>query len=273
MTMRRGQVYLIVLLALSLWVFDGGALPPRFMLGALLMGFVALPVWIILWLSHGKSQSRPRYLPSMIMGRSNALKDAQERLAAGGLLHPVFLLWCLAGSLLMIPPFMVVFFYESGALEDIAVFLHANFGIQPAWRGSFLDVALQKAAMICVIGLGVWSAYFYGLLQSGGRLFTALLLALFVVSMWMIYPAHMPHIGTLDLSAYTLILCGLLLTPFAACLRKILSFSVCALCAAVMAGVFVLRIDAGALYLCGWMVMGYMWGLSVKPSGEIASRW
>jgi len=98
------MIYLIAMLAASFFVSPV----------VLLATIIILPIVQLLWLlSDDGVQGAARYLPSMIIGRGNAAQESQRRTEAMRIVNAPFLVWLLIGNLLILPPFIAAFFYES----------------------------------------------------------------------------------------------------------------------------------------------------------------
>lgn len=255
----RLSIYVLALLAVMTLMEAASIEIGRFAIGAFLFAFILPIILQQLRLSIDESAAAPRYLPSMIIGRSNVAAEQEYRAIAEKIYNAPFLLWCLAGALLILPPFLV-YDHEHGALRDIAIFLKQNFDLVPAWQGAFFDIALQKAAAILLIGAGVWNSFSLGLFKQ--RLFLIGLTVMFLLSAFFVFHGSSLVFQIPDLSLRIIILMGLLVAPLWMCRENLYSLIVSCICAAVMVVGFVCEIASLSLYLCGWMIVGYVWGLS-----------
>ena len=168
------------------------------------------------------------------------------------------------------PPFIAALFYESAALGDVTVFLRAHFDVSPAWQGVMIETALHHAALIWIVGAGVWSAYFYGA-QSNDKhdVFAYILFAVFGASVWSVWPEAAPYVSEPTISAYMLIQVGLLCWPVGAIAvdfvkRQSGVAALSLLCAVVMAFAFYADLGTLPLYLSGWMALAFVWGKSLS---------
>jgi len=255
------MIYLIAMLAASFFVSPV----------VLLATIIILPIVQLLWLlSDDGVQGAARYLPSMIIGRGNAAQESQRRTEAMRIVNAPFLVWLLIGNLLILPPFIAAFFYESAALVDVAEFLRINFDVTPAWQGTIIDSAFMHAAMIWAIGVGIWGAYFYSVQRrEGDGAFAFALLVGFAVSIWKAWPESAPYVSVPGPSAYTLILFGLLCWSIGAIgldfMRRQSMLHVRALfCGLFMVLAYVSEIGTLPLYLSGWMFIAYAWGKTLS---------